>query len=294
MANNIAAGVPELWSAALQENLYVENIAFSSGFAEHKFEDMLSSGDTVHWNIVGKQSVSALASSYSNVTITPIVLTDETLIIDTRLHNAFELSNEDIKQMVNNPLGETLRSVQEAYSEEMDKDAFGEYTNATYVIDDGDMDTATNGGVGNAIIPTKANIYEVFVKIEQKMNENNIPMSARKVVVSPAVKALLTRSPEFIAASNLGDSVKVSGMIGQILDMAIFVSNNLTTASSTTHCLAYNGSPVKHATQIRPDVEYTPSSAREKFVGLWKSQLLYGQKMFTEGANRTLDVQLEL
>ena len=119
-------------------------------------------------------------------------------------------------------------------------------------------------------------------------------MNDRILIVSPHEESLLVRSTEFTRATSLGDAVVANGFIGKIAGFEVFVSNNLTEASSVRHLIAATRGVVSYAAQIKPVVETTPSSARTRFANLWKSQLLYGIKTFTEGANRMVDLQVTI
>lgn len=74
---------------------------------------------------------------------------------------------------------------------------------------------------------TKANIYDGFIDVRKKMSEAGVPVNGRYALVSPETYATALKSPEFIAASALGDKVKATGALGAIAGFAIYESANL-------------------------------------------------------------------
>ena len=60
------------------------------------------------------------------------------------------------------------------------------------------------------------------------MNKANIPAEGRYLLVTPDTMALVLKSPEFIAASSLGDDVKQSGAVGKIAGFLVIEWNDTT------------------------------------------------------------------
>lgn len=74
---------------------------------------------------------------------------------------------------------------------------------------------------------TKTTVYEQFVDMRTALSTANVPAERRFALVSPAVFALILKSPEFISASNLGDNVKQTGAQGSIAGFSVYECNNL-------------------------------------------------------------------
>lgn len=74
---------------------------------------------------------------------------------------------------------------------------------------------------------TKTNIYDGFVDVRKIMSEAGVPQNGRYALVTPDTYAKALKSPEFIAASDLGDKVKATGALGAIAGFAIYESANL-------------------------------------------------------------------
>ena len=104
---------------------------------------------------------------------------------------------------------------------------------ATYGIAEAmDTDGAAELVSGGTVLDTttaytKTNIYDGFVDVRQMMSEAGVPANGRYALVSPETYAKALKSPEFIAASDLGDKVKATGALGAIAGFAIYESANL-------------------------------------------------------------------
>lgn len=82
---------------------------------------------------------------------------------------------------------------------------------------------STPTGVGTL---TKDNIYSAIVDVRTAMNKAKVPKKNRYLLVTPDTMALILKSPEFIAASDLGDEVKQSGAVGMISGFLVIEWNN--------------------------------------------------------------------
>lgn len=74
---------------------------------------------------------------------------------------------------------------------------------------------------------TKDNVYDKFVDTRTALSDVGVPEDGRYALVSPTTYGLVLKSPEFIAASALGDAVKQTGALGKIAGFLIFETNNL-------------------------------------------------------------------
>jgi len=92
---------------------------------------------------------------------------------------------------------------------------------------------ATSLGTGSL---TKTNIYETIVNARTALSTAKVPNDNRRfLLVTPATMALVLKSPEFISASNLGDEVKQTGIVGRIAGFNVIEDATL---SATTNFIA--------------------------------------------------------
>lgn len=67
------------------------------------------------------------------------------------------------------------------------------------------------------------NIYDALIKARTTLTRNGVPNDDRRfLLVSPEAEAMILKSKDFISASELGDSVKVTGSIGKIFGFNVF------------------------------------------------------------------------
>lgn len=291
MSNVIAPAKGQEYSAALQQELYESYVG--AFIANNKFEGDFVGNTTVHFPRYNKLTIQDLASSYDKILLDDVVLTDETFTLDKRKAGGYKISDEDYLEMRPSPDSELIISLKDAYANAYDTEIFLEYANAGYTVDDGDMETATNGGAGNAIIASKNNMYDLVTAVVEVMDENNIPNNDRWLVISPKEKRLLSKAPELVRSTAMGDRIVTGGFMGDIDGVKIWFSNNTQTVGGTKHLLAGQGKPICFAANMRPNMTFIDSSTiKDEFVNYVKSMTKFGVKTFHEGAIKLLDVQV--
>lgn len=129
MANVLAPGKGEQWSAVLQEVLR-EAFVGSQVCANTKFEGMFNGNDTVHFPRLTPITVQDLPTSYSDVVVESLVETDETFSLDKRKASAYEISNEDAIELRVDPNSQAMQDMAQAFAEAYDNEIMGEYANA--------------------------------------------------------------------------------------------------------------------------------------------------------------------
>lgn len=89
---------------------------------------------------------------------------------------------------------------------------------------------------GDTTALDKDTIYETIVDVRTKMSEAYVPNDNRRfLLVSPTVFGLILKSPEFIRATTLGDTVVQTGAAGRIAGFNVFED---VTLSATTDFIA--------------------------------------------------------
>ena len=149
--------IKEVWEDQLQEPLREMFVGFN--FANSKFDGSFVGADTVHFARQTKLTVQTLASFNDSIVLQDLASADETFSLTEKRYFAFTINIEEDIETYTDPSNQALKDVMEDFAREYDKEIFGEYANAGIVFDDGDMDTATNGGAGFPIIVSKDNCY---------------------------------------------------------------------------------------------------------------------------------------
>lgn len=105
----------------------------------------------------------------------------------------------------------------------------GSYSLANALDRDGASVLLAGGTAMNVAQVTAQNVYSVMVDVRTVMSKANIPDDGRRyALVTPDFYALLLKSPEFIAATALGDEVKQTGAVGKIAGFVVYEWNDST------------------------------------------------------------------
>lgn len=141
--------------------------------------------------------------------------------------------------------------------------------------------------LSNTTAVTKSTIYETFVDLRTALSEANIPAERRFALVTPAVFALLLKSPEFISASNLGDAVKQTGTQGRIAGFNIYESNNL---STTTEIIAGHPDWCTRVNEWSVEVHVQDLAGSGKYIG---ASAVQGRKIYAHKVTKAAAVQIK-
>lgn len=219
MANSLdTAFNPEYWSKRMQIIRFKKSVY--SVLANFEERANLSDGDVVH----RPYRSTLLPQSYvkgTGVTIQDVSGTDESLTVDQAKVIPFYIDDID---RIQNKWDMASKFADDAGTELellIDADFLAEVVNADSVVDDGSI----GGTAGNPIALSTSNILSVFAVASKKLNQKNIGMENRYMVISPTVLQILT---EYLAGkdSALGDSTGMNGHIGKFFGFDLYMSNN--------------------------------------------------------------------
>jgi hypothetical protein len=103
------------------------------------------------------------------------------------------------------------------------------------VLDTDGAKELVNGGtvLADTTALTKTNVYSKIVDMRVQMTNAGVPNDGQRyILVSPDVMGYVLKSPEFTPASNLGDVVKGTGIVGTIAGFNVIESANLGTITT--------------------------------------------------------------
>ena len=211
---------------------YLDQKTTFLGFVNMKFSSAIKSqGDTVTVqsipNLVMTTGATAGAAiAAQNVTITGTnIVADQVDVANVPITDFEEaVSNLDLMSKFAERLAFAIKTRMEVYFFSLHTGAL-----AANELDDGDLDTATNGGAGNPANVTVANVYEVFAKIAEKLEDQNVNLDEVGVFVRPAIKSILVRAG-LASGTDIGMADGKKGLIANVAGVDIFVNNNTTTA----------------------------------------------------------------
>lgn len=288
---NVDVFVPEIWSdevvAAFKKRLVMGNLVRKMPFTGKK-------GDTLHIPMPTRGSVYAKAAGTA-VTVQANVETELTVVVNK--HYEYSRFIEDIAEI------QALSSARRFYTQDagyqlakqIDTDLIrlgrvarggtdgGNATDpyAAAVIG-GDGSTAYNSAsTGNASALTDAGIRRVI----QTLDDNDIPMEDRHLVVPPSSRNTLmgiARFTEqaFVGEQGNGNTIR-NGRIGDVYGVDVYVTTNCDSASvasgtSPRICLFFHEDAMVLAMQqnIRSQTQYK----QEYLATLYTADTLYGVK----------------
>lgn len=160
------------------------------------------------------------------------------------------------------------------------------YSLAKQIDTDGGTTLLAGATVDNETLLTKDNIYSVIVDVRTRMNKANIPNDGKRyLLVTPDAMALILKSPEFIAASSLGDEVKQTGAIGKIAGFLVIEWND-----STANLQMVAGHPrfATRAMEFAVDIHLQDLAGSGKYIG---ASAVQGRKAYDHKVLRSVAIR---
>ena len=244
MANTITAISREIWSSLINTILNEKSIA--PGLFSKKYEGEARQGKTVH--IPSPEAVTVgTYTPGSDISIQNITPTKVDLTIDQFKYYAFGV--DDVQELLVNPKMAALQVPQAMANlgENIDAALFAYlYANAGLQVDGSDAATAGAGGAGivlTEVTPTTTSEMmpgQVLAKTAQKLTTAKVPMDGRYFVMSPIFleKLIVSKLISDTAHIGISSSALQSGTVAKLYGFDLFVSSQLTKASSKRHCVA--------------------------------------------------------
>lgn len=160
------------------------------------------------------------------------------------------------------------------------------YSMAKQIDTDGGTTLLAAATVDNETELTKDNIYEKIVDIRTRMNKANIPNDGKRYLLAlPDAMALILKSPEFIAASSLGDDVKQTGAVGKIAGFLVIEWND---ATANLQLLAGHPRFATRAMEFAVDIHLQDLSGSGKYIG---ASAVQGRKVYDHKVLRSVAIR---
>lgn len=255
--------IPTVWSARLMANLHKSQVYTS--IVNRDYEGEISgAGDTVKINGIGPITVGTYTKN--STSITPQSLDDASvnLLIDQSKYFAFKIDDVDKAQTKPKVMDEAMREAAYALRDEADELIAGFYVSASIT----EASTALNS----------ANIIEKIAMVGQRLNENNVPMDARWMVIPPWFHTKLVIAKILYATDNA--ETLSNGFVGRALGFNFYMSNNVadttTTSTPVSRIMAGSRRAITFAEQIVSIEAYRPEAS---FADAVKGLHVYGAKV---------------
>jgi hypothetical protein len=272
--------IPELWSdevvAAYKSNLVLANLITKMNHNGKK-------GDTVH---IPKPTRGEATAKTTRQQVTLIAATDTELTISINQHYEYSRLIEDLLDK------QALSSMRAFYTDDagfaLAKQVDTALWTQAYALQGGDGaaayhgDAAVIGSDGTTLFSSgQAGVAIADAglrKIIQTLDDADVPMSDRFLVVPPVEKKNLTGIARFTEQAFVGEigggNAIRNGLIGDLYGVPVYVSSNAPTNNSARACLLSHKSSMVMVEQmsVRTQTQY-----KQEFLGdLFTADTIYG------------------
>lgn len=256
--------IPEVWSARLLEHL--DNVHVYAALMNRDYEgDIRAFGDTVHINQIGDITI----NSYDGSDIADPQELDsamQDLVVDQAKYFNFQI--KDIDNAQSNPKVVDAAMQRASY-------------NINDVIDRYLAGLLAEGVSADNIVTADSlsseNAYEALVDLGVLLNEANVPMLGRWVVVPPWFHGLLLKDPRFVGnGTGYNQAILQGGWVGDAAGFRIHLSNNVPVSDGTYSVLAGTNAAGAFAEQL---VELEAYRLEKNFSDAVKGLHVYGAKV---------------
>lgn len=264
--------IPTVWAARLLVALEKALVYGQTNVSNRDYEgDIRQAGNTVKIGSIGDVSI----GDYIKDTDIgdPQVLSDEdqSLLIDQSKYFNFYVDSVDRAQQNVNVLDEAMR--RSAWGLREKADAF------LAAAMEAAVPTANKiGSTTTPKVPTKDDAYEYLVDLGVLLDEADVPINGRFVVVPAWFHGLLLKDQRFVKAGTLrSDSALANGEVGEAAGFSILKSNNVPNTTATKYkIIAGHSIATAYVEQIVDLQTYKPE---KRFGDAVKGLHVYGAKV---------------
>ena len=276
-----ATFIPELWSdeiiAAYKQNLVMANLVNKMSFKGKK-------GDTLH---IPKPTRGSASAKQASNQVTLIAATESEQQVLVNKHYEYSRLIEDITE------AQALASLRRFYTDDagyalakqVDTDLIQLGRGAQGGAGTAAYNKAVLGGDGSTLYVDGTNVGTALTdagirKVIQTLDDQDVPMDSRYLVVPPAARNTLMGLARFTEQAFVGEvgggNTIRNGQIGDVYGTKVFVSTNCDTATTATSRIAlmFHKDAFVLAEQmgVRSQTQY-----KQEYLGtLFTSDMLYG------------------
>lgn len=235
-------------------------------------------GDQVRINEIGPVTVSDY-TKYTALTWQELESAQKILYIDQAKSFSFSVDDIDAAQQKPKVMNGAMQEAAYAVADTVDQFLAGLHTGA------GVTNTANLGTASSGVSVSSGNIIEKVTYVKRYMDEANVPSEGRVAVINPWFhQKLLLAEVGGIGATavpKVGDEVYTRGFIGYALGFRWYISNNITSTSTTNHEMFFNRTAISYAGQVSKIRAVQRESYFDEGV---KGLYLYGGKVVRPNA----------
>lgn len=264
--------IPTVWASRLLVALEKALVYGQAEVCVRDYEGKIrESGNTVKIASIGDVTIGDYITDTDIADPEALTDTEQTLSIDQSKYFNFYVDSVDRAQQNVNVLDEAMRRSAWSLREKADSFIAGLMENAV---------AAGNkiGSLTTPIVPTKDNAYEYLVDLGVLLDESDVPIDGRFVIVPAWYHGLLLKDDRFVkAGTSRSDSALANGEVGEAAGFRILKSNNVpNTTGAKYKIIAGHRIATAYVEQI---VDLQTFKPEKRFGDAVKGLHVYGAKV---------------
>lgn len=270
----LEAFTPEIWSAKMLTRLR-KSLVFGNLVNRDYEPDLLQFGDRVKINEVGPVTISSYTKD-GTLTYETLTSAQKELIVDQAKSFSFRIDDIDMAQNKPKVMNGAMDEASYGISDAIDQYIAGLYLQA------GCIGTATTTGTNaTALTVTAGTIIGVFGQIGRLLDEGNagrnemrwaaIPPWVHQMLVNAGIGALSAT-----AVPKIMDDTFYTGYLGTAMGFNLFMTNNVSTSSTTNRIMCGTKKAISFAGQI---AEIEALKLQTTFGNAVRGLYVYGAKV---------------
>lgn len=279
--------IPNVWSARLLETLNKAHVY--ANLANRDYEGEISAlGDTVKINSIGRVTIGAYTKNTDISAAETLTDAQTTLAIDTAKYFNFQVDDIDKVQTKPKVMEAAMRDAAWGVADAIDTLLAGLHTSTPAANKIGADASSAKLGL---VLTAGSAMYDYLVDLAVILDNNNVPRTGRWVVVPPWAHGVMLKDNRFVNATQMGNDLRASGVVGKAAGFDVYMSNNVTDDAQsvkTYRVMAGYTGTISYAEQIVSVEAYRPQL---RFGDAVKGLHLCGYKVVRPTALATLYVK---
>jgi hypothetical protein len=264
--------IPTVWASRLLVALEKALVYGQTNVCSRDYEGQIrEAGNTVKIAAIGDVSIGDYVKDTDIADPEALTDTEQTLLIDQAKYFNFYVDSVDRAQQNVNVLDEAMRRSAWSLREKSDTFLAGVMESA---VDAGNK----IGSLATPKVPTKEDAYEYLVDLGVLLDESNVPIDGRFVIVPAWYHGLLLKDERFVKAGTVrSDAALANGEVGEAAGFRILKSNNVPNAAAAKYkIIAGHSVATSYVDQIVDVQTYKPE---KRFGDAVKGLHVYGAKV---------------
>ena len=271
----ITSFIPTVWSARLLNHLEKTHV-YDALFDKQCSEEVADYGDTVKINGLNPVTIADYTKNGTLQEPEQLTTAAQTLTIDQGKSFHFYVDDVDAAQARAELMDTAMRSAAYGLADAQDQYLAKVLSQAVGTI------TANLGTDSAPISISNGNAYDLLVDMKVALDQANVPMEGRCVIVPPQFAGCMLKDSRFASAYGMQAQTRLeNGTVGYAAGFEIRVSNNVPNTSGTKYKImaGYSGTAAL-AEQIVKTEAYRPE---KRFADAVKGLHVYGAMVTRPG-----------